>query len=115
MLNREDQSPDNVRPISGQGMIFLDTKTGALTVGGDNPEIKVVCPCCGRHVQLKYNFWVNYGTQLGAHLMNVSFECPECGLKTDEYLNAQVAFDAWKNREFANWTESAKAFYKKNY
>lgn len=68
-----------------------------------NPETNVICPCCGRRVQLAYIY-----RPAGA-----LFKCPECGLSTDEYMEPIKAFEAWKNREYANWTESAKKFYKK--
>ena len=70
------------------------------------------CPCCRK------DFRVDKFVLIPADFFNPGnavfiIKCPQCGLKTDSYSSQEQAAEAWKNREFANWTESAKAFYRK--
>lgn len=73
----------------------------------ESNSISLKCMCCGKTFNQESVILV----PSSVNYFNI--ECPFCGLKTDWYDTPYRAFEAWKNREFANWTESAKAFYRK--
>lgn len=73
---------------------------------------KITCPCCKKEFNI-HEYALIPSEYLSNKTLYYSIKCPQCGLKTDSYPTQERAFEAWKNREFANWTESAKAFYRK--
>lgn len=69
----------------------------------------IKCPCCRNVMELPDILLVP--SNKAGELFDIA--CPVCGLKTDSYDSPFKAVEAWKNREFANWTETAKEYYKK--
>jgi len=68
------------------------------------------CPCCS-HI-LKVEEIATVSADISPQFF---LECGVCGLRTDSYETPVRAIEAWKSREFSNWTESAKSYYRRNY